>query len=246
MNRSQLPVYFFSDAHLITRRDPAETARGLRLESFLRHVRESASRLIILGDLFDFWFEYRHAVPSGHFNILCRLLEIREAGIPIDFVAGNHDYWSGDFLRREIGAVCHTDPIALELQGRKIWLAHGDALARGDWGYRVLRKILRNPLCIAGYRLLHPDLGIPLALASSSTSRGHTARGRVDVEKYLTEVARPKFREGFDSVILGHIHKPVHVQDDSGEFLFLGDWLYHFSYATLTDGRFEQHTWPAA
>ncbi len=207
------------------------------------HVREHASKLFILGDLFDFWFEYRHAIPIGQFNILRRLLEIRENGIPIVFLAGNHDYWCGDFFRREIGMETHTDPFAVELQKRRIWLAHGDGLVRGDWGYRVLRKILRNRLCILGYRLVHPDLGIPLAHASSSSSREHTGEREIDPERFLAEVARPKFQEGFDGVILGHIHSPFHVREADRDFIILGDWIRHFSYVTLTDGVFEPHRW---
>jgi UDP-2,3-diacylglucosamine hydrolase len=243
MSGSQPPVYFFSDAHLTTTRKPGEAARSSRLERFLVHVRENASKLIILGDLFDFWFEYRHAIPAGQFNILRRLQEIRENEIPIVFIAGNHDYWCGDFFRREIGMETHADPITLELQGRHLWLAHGDGLVSGDWGYRVLRKVLRNRLCILGYRMLHPDLGIPLAHASSSSSREHTREQKVDVERFLTQVARPRFRDGYDAVILGHIHKPVHVREEGRDFIFLGDWIRHFTYVTLTGGALEQHRW---
>lgn len=238
------PVYFFADAHLTTRRTASERAREARLDGFLAHVVERASRLFVLGDLFDFWFEYRHAVPIGYHWLFRRFLELREAGVPVTFLAGNHDYWCMDFLARELGVETHADPIGVTLQGRRIWMAHGDGLIHRDVGYRLLRRMLRNRACIAAYRLLHPDLGIPLAHGSSSGSRAVTEQRDIALGAYRREVVLPRLAEGFDAVLLGHIHVPIHQREGDGEFMFLGDWLRAFTYATLEDGVLTQRRWP--
>jgi UDP-2,3-diacylglucosamine hydrolase len=238
------PVYFFADTHLTTRRTPAERAREARLDAFLAHVVERASRLYILGDLFDFWFEYRHAEPAGYHWLFRRFMELREAGIPVTFLAGNHDYWCADFLAREFGVETHAGPVAATLQGRRIWMAHGDGLIRRDWAYRALRQVLRNRWCIAAYRLLHPDLGIPLAHGSSEGSRQVTEQREIALGAYRREVVLPRLREGYDAVLLGHIHVPIHEHEaEGGEFMFLGDWLRAYTYATLEAGVLTQRRW---
>lgn len=241
------PVYFFADSHLTTRRTESERAREARLDAFLAHVVEHASRLYILGDLFDFWFEYRHAIPAGHLQVFRRLYELRDAGVPVTFLAGNHDYWCVGFLSRELGVETHAGPVSATLQGRKIWMAHGDGLIARDWGYRALRRVLRNRWCIAAYRLIHPDIGVPLAHNSSSGSRHVTEQRDIALGAYREQVILPKFREGYDAVLLGHIHVPIHEKEPDGkEFMFVGDWLRSFTYATLTNGVFAHRRWEGA
>jgi UDP-2,3-diacylglucosamine hydrolase len=243
MNPSEKPTYFFADAHLTSRRTPSEREREARLDRFLAHVRDHAGRLYIVGDLFDFWFSYRHAIPAGHIWLYRRLLEFRESGIPVTFLAGNHDYWCLDFLRDEFGIESHEGSLDATIQGRRIWLAHGDGLIGSDWGYRRLKSILRNRLAITAYRLIHPDFGIPLAHSSSDTSRHHTeSRDPVD-RAYLAEVARPRFAEGFDAVVMGHIHIPTHIEEDDKHMFFLGDWISEFTYLVLENGAFEPRRW---
>jgi UDP-2,3-diacylglucosamine hydrolase len=237
------PIFFFADAHLTVRRIPEEIEREHRVADFLAHVREVGSRLYILGDLFDFWFEYRHAMPAGHLQVFRRLHELREAGVPMTFLAGNHDYWCLEFLAREFGMDVHPDALVREHQGRRIWMAHGDGLVRGDWGYRVLRKVLRNRFCIGAFRWVHPDLGIPLAHGSSSTSRHYTEARNLPIEAYVEEVVRRRWAEGFDAVLMGHIHLPTHREESGKEFFFLGDWITQFRYLTLENGAFTHHTW---
>ena len=236
-------VYFFADCHLTTRRTPEEEARNQRLDRFLVHVRDYASHLYILGDLFDFWFEYRHAIPSGHLWLFRRFYEIREAQIPVVFLSGNHDYWCMDFLSREFGFEVSPRPIEASHQGRRMWLAHGDGLIQRDWAYRILRQVLRNPFAIWAYRTLHPDLGISLALSSSSSSRHVTELRDLAQEAYLEEVVKPRFAEGYDSVIMGHIHIPTHISEGGRDFIFLGDWITKFTYVTLEEGAFRQQAW---
>jgi UDP-2,3-diacylglucosamine hydrolase len=229
-------VFLISDAHLGS--GPDSEARSARLVRLLDRLRERASHLYILGDLFDFWFEYRHAVPKGHFRILRALADLVDDGVAVAYLGGNHDFWCGSYLEREVGVEVHQRPIRVEHQGRRLLLAHGDGIGPGDTGYRILKRILRHPLAIAGYRLLHPDLGIPFAHCVSGTSRRHT-KGRTF---YLRQMSRhlvaPAFDAGCDAVIVGHVHDPLHLRGERNrEFLIIGDWLEFFTYVRLEEGR---------
>ena len=196
-----------------------------------------------MGDLFDFWFEYRHAIPKGYFPVLSRLEQLARSGIPITYLGGNHDFWIGDFLEKEIGIRVHQEPIEVDLQGRRAFLAHGDGLARGDRGYKILKRVLRHPLPVALFRLIHPDLGIAFARRTSHTSHRYTNTRETLVEGMLAEVAEEKLASGFDLVVFAHLHRPHHVSSDGKDFVILGDWVKHFTYAELVDGRISLKHW---
>ena len=217
---SPRPVYFMSDAHLTTRPVPEERARSKRVTDFLAHVRDTGSGLYIIGDLFDFWFAYKHALPGGHFQLYRRFYELGEAGVPMTFLAGNHDFWCVDFLAEEFGMATHPDPISAEIQGRKIWMAHGDGLVKKDWGYRAMRKVLRSPFCIAAYRIIHPDIGIPLAHDSSTHSRGVTSERRHRLLRLLGRGRPPPLRRGVRCGSYGP-HSRAHPPGARGEGLLL-------------------------
>jgi UDP-2,3-diacylglucosamine hydrolase len=238
-------AYFFSDAHLGTDSPQVEAPRERRLHEFLKALPGRATSLYIVGDLFDFWFEYRTAIPRRPFETLCALRRVRAAGIEVTYLAGNHDFWLGRFLHDELGIRTASGPLALELQGRRVWLHHGDGLARGDLGYRVLKKVLRNPLSIALYGLLHPDLGIPLAGWVSRLSRRSREGRRIDPEWLRHQIADPRFAEGHDAVVIGHFHDVVEHRENGREFFVLGDWIDRFTYLVLEGGRFRLETWPA-
>jgi len=238
------PVLFFSDAHLgVPGGSPHRVDWLLQL---LRRARSRVSHVYILGDLFDFWFEYRHALPKGHFQFLRGVAELVESGIPVSYLAGNHDYWVGSFLENELGLTVHDDPIERTIQGRRVFLAHGDGLGKGDLGYRIMKVILRNRVCIALYRALHPDIGIPFAYRVSALSRKHTSAREVLVPKLYRDIALPHFEEGYDAVIMGHVHEPTHITvkgSPEREFVIIGDWLDNFTYAEMENGRFRLMKW---
>lgn len=233
------PVYFISDAHIGTASPGVELERQEKLVLLLDEIEERAAALVIVGDLFDFWFEYRHAIPRRGFRVLARLRRLVEAGLPIQFFGGNHDWWAGSFLTHEIGLASHSGPADFECQGRRLFVAHGDGLAPGDTGYRLLRKLFRNPLAIGAYRLLHPDLGIPLATRSSHTSRRYTETQPVIGARLFESIGRPQFRRGRNAVLIGHFHHPIHVRQAELDFLVNGDWMTHFSYSVLEEGQFQ-------
>jgi UDP-2,3-diacylglucosamine hydrolase len=237
-------IYFLSDVHLGGSPEPAETVKRERLDALLNRVESEGAALYVLGDLFDFWFEYRTVVPSVGFGILSRLDGMARSGVPVHYLGGNHDFWLNEFLTRETAVVVLPDGAAVEAQGRQIRLYHGDGLGPGDTGYKMLKWVLRNRLAIRLFRWLHPDLGIPLGLRSSETSRNHTTHRVVDVEALFEHVALPEFKEGADAVLMGHHHVPVHLNRDAGEFLILGDWFRQYTCVRLTEGRFQLLTWP--
>ncbi len=150
-----MALYIFSDAHLGA--GPPETDRHKldRIAQLFALVRADGDRLVILGDLFDFWFEYKHAIPKGHTQALFMLKELTQAGVHVDYVSGNHDFWMGDFFQRELGLTVHRDRLELTYAGRRLLLMHGDGLAPADRGYRVLKWVFRHLFasgCIARIR----------------------------------------------------------------------------------------------
>jgi UDP-2,3-diacylglucosamine hydrolase len=251
MNQDAVPVreaagedaLFLSDAHLGAGDRREDRARQARLLSFLEGRATRAGQLFILGDLFDFWFEYRHVVPRRHLQVLLRLRALAESGVRITYFGGNHDFWVGSFLADEVGAIVHQDPARLEVQGRRLFLMHGDGMARGDRGYKLLKGMLRNPVAIAAYRWLHPDVGIPLAYTVSRLSRASRDESKVDREWLYRQLALPRFAEGADAVVTGHYHHPTHFRRDGRDFLILGDWVTNFTFASLIQGRFQLERW---
>jgi UDP-2,3-diacylglucosamine hydrolase len=235
------PVYFLSDAHLGP--DAEQDGREDSLLQFLRHASAEAAGLFVLGDLFDFWFEYRWAVPKGAFRVARVLRDAVEAGIPTVFLGGNHDFWAGSYLKAEVGLAAYDRAINVRLQGRTIHLAHGDGLGPGDLGYKVLKRILRNRLAIAAYRSIHPDLGIPLAHRISALSRRRDETPEILMPKIVRDVVRPRLQGEVTAMAMGHVHYPVHFQEDGRDFLVLGDWIRHFTFARLSEGRFRLYRW---
>lgn len=235
-------IYFISDAHLGGADRKAEHLKASKLISFFKEI-QSAAHLYIIGDLFDFWFEYRSVISNQHPRVLGAIADLVDRGTKVDYVAGNHDFWFGDFLSAEIGLAIHLDPLIVEHQGLKIYIAHGDGVAQGDRGYRVMRRILRNRVNIRLYRLIHPDIGLPLARKISALSRS-----RVDDEfrksfQDYENFAREKINHGINAVILAHTHQPILCRIGQGVYLNVGDWMRHFTYGRLYKGNLTLEKW---
>lgn len=237
-------LYFVSDVHLGGATGEAERMKRERFLGLLQRVGEEGAGLYVLGDLFDFWFEYRTVVPRAAFGILAALDTLARSGRPVRYLGGNHDFWMCDFLAKETAVEVIPDGVELTAQGRRLRLAHGDGLGPGDTGYKMLKKVLRNPLAIRAFRWIHPDLGIGLALRSSHVSRETTAERFVDTESLYRHVAAPALREGADAVLMGHHHVALHWKREEGEFLILGDWFRRFTCARLKAGALHLLEWP--
>jgi UDP-2,3-diacylglucosamine hydrolase len=230
------PIVFISDAHLGAPIGPPE--REETLLALLRSVPDRAGALFLLGDLFDFWFEYKRAIPKGTSRFERAIADVVDAGIPVVYFGGNHDFWVAGYLREELGVIVYQEPVTTRLHGRMVHLAHGDGLGPGDSGYKVLKKVLRHPLAIALYRSIHPDIGIPLAHRVSALSRRHTEAREIILPKIVRDIARPRVQGETTAMVMGHVHEPVHYQGKGLDFLLIGDWITSFTHVRLEGGEF--------
>jgi UDP-2,3-diacylglucosamine hydrolase len=236
------PCYVLSDTHLGVGADDRERERDL--VRFLRQLPGRAASLLINGDLFDFWFEWRTVIPRGHFRTLGALAEVRDAGIDILMVAGNHDCWGGSVLTDDIGIRFVEGPITDEVGGWRTHIEHGDGLReREDRKYRMLRRVLRHPASIRAFRWIHPDWGSKLAQGSSDASRTYRARdngvGLRDVAmRYLA--AHPEV----ELVLYGHSHVAALERSPTrGVYANAGSWIDDRAYLRLTPEKIELLRW---
>lgn len=233
------PAYIISDAHLgFAHRDVERS-----LLRFFRHLHGRAGSLIINGDLFEFWFEWKHVMPRGAFRVLAALADLHDAGIPVLMVAGNHDCWGGEILRDDAGVDFRTGPFDGTLGGWRTRVEHGDGLrGREDRGYRMLRAVLRNRLAIRLFRLVHPDLGSAVANRTSHTSRTYVARDggsglRVIAESYLAS------HLDVELLVYGHSHVPELRRLGTGVYANAGSWLEKPTFLRITPERVELRGW---
>jgi UDP-2,3-diacylglucosamine hydrolase len=230
-----MALYIFSDAHLGSGTPDKEREKVARLTELLAQVKSDGDRMVILGDLFDFWFEYKHAIPKDHHEVLFMLRDLVKHGVPIDYVSGNHDFWMGDYFSTQIGVTLYRDHLDLMYDGLRFHLTHGDGLAKGDGGYRFLKRVLRNKFNIWLYRQFSPDWTIPLAKKVSGSSRGYTARRDHVFAKDYREYAERKLAEGHDCVAIGHLHIPVLERFPRGVYVNTGDFINYFTYVKVAD-----------
>ncbi|HEX5724280.1 MAG TPA: UDP-2,3-diacylglucosamine diphosphatase [Longimicrobiaceae bacterium] len=244
------PAYVVSDIHLGA--VAPETERAFR--GFLAHVAGHASELLINGDLFDFWFEYRHVILAEHFRVVAALADVVEAGVKVSFVGGNHDAWAGDFLRQRIGVEVLHGPVEMTLGGRRALVAHGDGLGKGDFRYRALRALIRHPVTVGAFRWVHPDLGHRIAARASRT--GHRTEGENEISRsraaFIAAWAEERLRAdpSLELVVAGHAHTPALVEVGPGRYYAnTGDWIgRHHTYLVLPPGGAppEIREWPPA
>ncbi len=229
-------IFFFSDVHFGLQDALREKEKERRVLSFLDHVQKHGEELFIMGDLFDYWFEYKYVIPRGYHHILAKLSQMVDSGIRIHYVAGNHDFWLKDFFPNDLGITVYKEPFGITLRGKRFYLHHGDGLALNDTGYRILKKILRSPISIFLYGLLHPDWTAPIARGSSKTSRQYTGQKDYGETDGMKRFAESMISEGYDAVILGHRHRPSTESIGGGTYINLGDWITYNTYAEF-DGK---------
>ncbi len=241
------PVFFISDAHLGSSADPRDDEPRLaRLIPFLRHVAQRrAQRLFILGDLFDFWFEYAHVMPWRHVRVLREIRDVVDAGVPVSFLGGNHDWWSGRVFEEVAGMDVHRESFSVELGGRRIHLAHGDGLASsGDGGYLFLKSLLRHRWTIRLLRSVHPDLAYAFGHRLSRFSRDHLTDREFRIAPSLARTVDDVLERGHDAFVMGHLHARHRETRPSGGVLFiLGEWMTIFSALRLEGGTFVWEDW---
>ena len=209
---------------------------------WLDHAAEMSSWIIINGDLFDFWFEYRWGTTRGHEATLAKLRSIVDSDVPITLMGGNHDWWGGAFLREEIGLEFLEDPVMRVIGGRRTLLAHGDGLGPGDWGYKVLKSVLRSPVTRFTFGLLPPAVGDRVAGGVSATEHRWESPSTYQLERseVLEAWASKKLEADpeLELIILGHTHVPRIREVRSGQwYVNTGDWVAHRTYLVLEEGR---------
>jgi UDP-2,3-diacylglucosamine hydrolase len=236
-------IFFVSDLHFGLGSREVEKEKERRFLAFLSYVETEGEHLFILGDLFDYWFEYAHVIPRGYHHILSKLGYMVERGIAIDYLAGNHDFWLKDFFPSDLGIAVYKDPIAVDLTGKKFYLHHGDGLALNDTGYKILKRILRNRFNIALFSLVHPDAAAAIAKASSRTSRAYTSQKDFGETDGMLQTAEKRIRDGYDFVIMGHRHEPLSKPINGGLYVNLGDWVDHSTYAIFDGTSLELKIW---
>lgn len=232
-----MALYAFSDAHLGCGSKENEENKYQKIAELFEKVKQDGDRLVILGDLFDFWFEYKSAIPKDQFRVLNLLYNLKSNGLQIDYISGNHDFWMGDFFKSQLGITVHRDSFDLEYSGKKIHFIHGDGLSPADKGYRILKKILRNRFNIWCYKKLPVDFAFWLAKKVSGSSREYTTRRdhefAADYEKYAIK----KLEQNYDLVAIGHLHIPIQKEFDSGIYINTGDFINYFSYLKIDNNQ---------
>jgi len=237
-------VFFISDVHLSFTEDDDELIKRAKLYDFLDQVKENGDVLVIAGDLFDFWYEWRHVVPRYWFGVIHKLRELIENGLMVFLITGNHDFELGNYLTDEVGIHCFDESMDLKLDGKTFFIGHGDGLAKKDRGYRFMKRIIRNRFSKFLFRtFIHPDLGMKLARWASVSSRKLVKIDRHIWSEEYFNYAKSKFAEGYDYVILGHLHFPQREEENGRVYLNTGDWMTHFTYGFYNGKKLQLKNW---
>ena len=230
---------FISDIHLGLQSKETENKKERLLVEFLNSISSDCKALFIVGDLFDFWFEYKRVYQKGFFRTLTALQDLTERGVKLHYFIGNHDFMHHNFFTDEIGAALYENPIDVTLNGKRFFIGHGDGLVKNDYGYLILKKVMRNKVTQKLYSLIHPDLGIGIASSSSKSSRNYTAKKKYGEVDGLFEAAKIRIDIGYDYVIFGHLHKRVYQKYNNGCYINLGSWLDRPCYGIFRQNNFE-------
>lgn len=235
-------IYFSSDNHLGAPTQEASKAREEKFVKWLNTIEKDAAAIFLLGDLFDFWFEYKHVVPKGFVRVLGKLAQLRDSGIPIYFFVGNHDLWMNGYFEDELNIPVYHHPKEFEFNQKRFLVGHGDGLGPGDKGYKRMKKVFTNPLSKWLYRWLHPDIGVPLAkhlsVKNKLISGDEDAKFLGEENEWLAQYAKRKLeKKHYDYFVFGHRHLPMKIKVGKNATYFnLGDWITHYTYG-IFDGK---------
>lgn len=242
-------IFFLSDFHLGSPNYDQSLKREKAIVSFLDLTRKDAAAYFIVGDMFDFWFEYKQVVPKGYVRILGKIAELTDSGIPVHFFVGNHDMWMRGYFEKELKTQVYHEPATFQINNKKLYIGHGDGLGPKDHGYKLMKSVFRNKFCQWLFGLLHPSIGIGLANFFSRKSRKKT--GTAD-EVFLGEEKewliifskQVLLKEHFDFFVFGHRHLPLDIPlTDKSRYINLGDWIKYFTYAEFDGEQMHLKKW---
>lgn len=238
-------IYFSSDNHLGAPTALESLPRERIFVRWLDTVKEDAAAIFILGDLFDFWFEYKQVVPKGFVRVLGKLAELSDSGIPIYFFVGNHDLWMNDYFEKELNIPVFHKPQEFTLNNKLFLIGHGDGLGPNDKGYKRMKKVFANSFFKWLFKWMHPDIGV--AVAKHLSVKNKLISGEEDKEflgeekEWLAQYAKRKLEtKHYDYFIFGHRHFPMEIKvGEKSTYFNLGDWITHFTYGVFDGERFE-------
>ncbi|WP_298953607.1 UDP-2,3-diacylglucosamine diphosphatase [uncultured Nonlabens sp.] len=238
-------IYFSSDNHLGAPTQEKSKPREQKFLTWLDHIKEDAAAIFLLGDLFDFWFEYKHVVPKNQVRVLGKLAEIADSGIPIYFFVGNHDLWMFGYFEEELGIPVYHRPQAFEFNGKKLLIGHGDGLGPGDKGYKHMKKIFTSKFFQWCFKWVHPDIGVGIArylsVKNKLISGDEDAVFLGEDKEWLALYAKRKLEtEHFDYFIFGHRHLPMEIKvGENSTYINIGDWINHYTYGVFDGEQFK-------
>lgn len=237
-------IYFVSDVHLGAPALKNNRERELLFARWLDEIKDNVAELYLMGDIFDFWYEYRKVAPRGFTRILGRIADLTDSGIPVHFFTGNHDVWVFDYLAEETGVIVHHKPFITEISGKKFFLAHGDGLDAADKGYLLLKKIFTSKILQWLFSRIHPNAAFTLAHKWSASSR--LSKNDYDGDFMVVQDGMYKFAADFlkttpvDYFVMGHRHRLVNEKmNNNTRFVLLGDWIKTYSYGVFDGEKFE-------
>ncbi|MAD30609.1 MAG: UDP-2,3-diacylglucosamine hydrolase [Flavobacteriaceae bacterium] len=229
-------IYFASDQHLGAPSPEASLPREKKFVAWLDTIKEDAGTIFLLGDLFDFWFEYKTVVPKGFVRVLGKLAELKDTGIDIYFFVGNHDLWMRDYFQKELNIPVFHKPQEFDINGKIFLIGHGDGLGPGDYGYKRMKKVFTFPFFKWLFRWLHPDIGVRLghyfSVKNKLISGDEDAQFLGEENEWLALYCRKKLTEKhYDFFVFGHRHLPLEIElNTNSTYINLGDWIQYFTY----------------
>ena len=236
-------IYFLSDFHLGAPDAASSLQREKQVVRFLDEIKNDAAEIFIVGDMFDFWYEYRKVVPKGFTRLLGKLAELTDAGIPMHFFVGNHDMWMRDYFLKELNIPIYFEPKEFERNGKKFLIGHGDGLGPGDHGYKRLKKIFRNPICQWLFGILPPVIGVGIADYMSKRSRRQTTEEKFlgEEKEWLIIYSKETLQKNFyNYFVFGHRHLAIDYRlSETSRYINLGDWIRYFTYAVFDGEKLE-------
>ncbi|MBC3845843.1 UDP-2,3-diacylglucosamine diphosphatase [Winogradskyella echinorum] len=246
-------IYFASDNHLGAPTSEASKPREKKFVAWLDDIKHDAAAIFLLGDLFDFWFEYKTVVPKGFTRTLGKLAELSDSGIPIHYFVGNHDLWMNGYFEEELGIPVYHNPheftfsfeASTTLSHQTIFIGHGDGLGPGDKGYKRMKKVFTNPLFKWLFKWAHPDIGIKIgqymSVKNKLISGDDDAKFLGEDNEWLAIYSKKKLEEKHrDYFVFGHRHLPLEIQlNEKSKYINLGDWIQYYTYGVFDGNTFE-------
>ena len=238
-------IYFASDFHLGNTNLKESRLREKKIVAWLDSIKTDAKSIYLVGDIFDFWFEYSKVVPKGFTRLFGKLAELCDEGIDVNLIVGNHDMWTKKYFDQEIGLKTYTDRIIIEESNKKILVCHGDGLGNKNFRYKFLKQIFRSSICRWLFSRIHPNLGISIAHLWSKASRNKNSGDQIINHDHLLNYCKElQKNQPIDFYVFGHMHSPIEIDvDKNSKYFNTGDWITNFSYLIFHEGKMEIKKW---